>query len=329
MYSKDDFYKKGKSKSTGKPIPKALGKCFNYGKRGHFRKECKTKAKSLINTLVSDQTSKDEIFKLLELDRLDSESLSGSSDSEIRQIYQSSSESSRASSRTSSGPDEPIPMFFLSAMQDLQWNKRLHKNLALESEQLLNGLQWVLSSVGRGFGGFDQSLQLDVSKELNLMELLNCIFCPLWSGSKALQMYEEMRLEHIQSTDVTLLSLLHACCHVGLVERAMALLESMAKDHGLSPRSEHYACVVDLLGWAGLLTKAKHFIDELPVNWQALLGSCSIHGRWKEKARTIKRMREMRWQKKQLVELLSGFAYFANLVGKKILHDKTGNLEGI
>ena len=161
----------------------------------------------------------------------------------------------------------------------------------------------------QGFGGFDQSLQLDVSKELSLMELLNCIFCPLWAGSKALQMYEEMRLERIQPTDVTLLSLLHACCHVGLVERGMELLESMAKDHGLSPRSEHYACVVDLLGWAGLLTKAKHFIEGLLENWQALLGSCStlyfiVHylfsskGRWKERARTIKRMREMRWQNK-------------------------------
>ena len=82
------------------------------------------------------------------------------------------------------------------------------------------------------------------------MELLNCIFCPLWAGSKALQMYEEMRLERIQPTDVTLLSLLHACCH----------------------------SVVDLLGWAGLLTKEKHIIDGLPENWQAFLGSCSIHG---------------------------------------------------
>ncbi|KAK4592156.1 hypothetical protein RGQ29_016599 [Quercus rubra] len=67
----DDFYKKGKSKSTGKPISKASGKCFNRGKRGHFRTECKQKAKALINTL----------------------------------IYQSSSEPSRASSSSSSGPD--------------------------------------------------------------------------------------------------------------------------------------------------------------------------------------------------------------------------------
>ena len=100
-----DFYKKGKSKSTSKPISKASGKCFNCGKRGHFKKECKQKAKALINTLVSDQTSKDEIFKLLELDHSDSESSSSSSDHDIHQIYQSSSEPSRASSSSSICPD--------------------------------------------------------------------------------------------------------------------------------------------------------------------------------------------------------------------------------
>ncbi|KAG6702122.1 hypothetical protein I3842_07G018600 [Carya illinoinensis] len=150
--------------------------------------------------------------------------------------------------------------------------------------------------------------------------------------SKALQMYERMTLEGIQPTDVTFLSLLHACSHVGLVQRGMQLLESMAKDHGLSPRSEHYACVVDMLGRAGLLNEARKFIEGLPENpgldiWQALLGACSIQGdsemgkyaadqlllaapessapyillaniyssegRWKERARTIKRMKDM------------------------------------
>ena len=82
-FKADDFYKKGKSKSTGKPISKASGKCFNCEKRGHFRTECKQKTKALINTLVTDQTSKDEIFKLLELDRSDSESSSSSSDHDI------------------------------------------------------------------------------------------------------------------------------------------------------------------------------------------------------------------------------------------------------
>lgn len=151
-------------------------------------------------------------------------------------------------------------------------------------------------------------------------------------GSKALQLYEEMKMDGVQPTDVTFLSLLHACSHVGFVERGMEFLNSMNEDPGMSPRPEHYACVVDMLGRAGLLTEAKNFIEGLPENpgilvWQALLGACSIHGdseigkyaadqlllaapetpapyvllaniyssegRWKERARTIKGMKEM------------------------------------
>ena len=78
-FKPDDFYKKGKSKSTGKFIPKTTGKCFNCGKRGHFKKECQANAKSLINTLVSDQASREEIFKLLELNHSGNESPQGSS----------------------------------------------------------------------------------------------------------------------------------------------------------------------------------------------------------------------------------------------------------
>ena len=88
-----------------KSTPKASKKCFNCGKRGHFRRECRNKAKSLINTLVSDQTSKDEIFKLLEFDHSESKSSSSSSVQEIHQLYQSSSEPSRASPSSSNDPN--------------------------------------------------------------------------------------------------------------------------------------------------------------------------------------------------------------------------------
>ncbi|KAK3200264.1 hypothetical protein Dsin_023679 [Dipteronia sinensis] len=151
-------------------------------------------------------------------------------------------------------------------------------------------------------------------------------------GSRALQLYEEMRLEGVEPTDVTFLSLLHACSHVGLVEKGMEFLKSMTEVHRMPPRTEHYTCIVDMLGRAGFLNEAKSFIEGLPVKpdeqvWQALLGACSIHGdseigkyaadqlflaspespatyilmaniysskgRWKERARIIKRMKEM------------------------------------
>lgn len=151
-------------------------------------------------------------------------------------------------------------------------------------------------------------------------------------GLKALQLYEEMIMEGAKPTDVTFLSLLHACSHVGLVEKGLEFLKSMTEVHGFHPRPEHYACIVDMLGRAGLLEEAKTFIDKSVGNpnalvWQALLGACSIHGdpelgkyaaeklvlaapesaapyismaniysskgRWRERARTIKRMKEM------------------------------------
>ena len=100
----DDFYKKGKPKSTGKFIPKASGKCFQCGKTSHYQKKCKAKAKTVINTLISDQTSKEEIFKLLAFDH--SESKPFNDEQEDHQLYRTSSETSRVSSSSSSSLDE-------------------------------------------------------------------------------------------------------------------------------------------------------------------------------------------------------------------------------
>lgn len=152
------------------------------------------------------------------------------------------------------------------------------------------------------------------------------------NGYKALKLYEEMRLEGVEPTDVTFLSLLHACSHMGLVEKGMEFLVTMESLYGFSPRMEHYASVVDMLGRAGRLTEAKSFIEGLPIKpgvlvWQALLGACSFYGepeigkyaveqlslaapdnpvsyillaniystcgRWKERAKTIRKVKEM------------------------------------
>ncbi|GKV08996.1 hypothetical protein SLEP1_g20562 [Rubroshorea leprosula] len=106
----------------------------------------------------------------------------------------------------------------------------------------------------------------------------------------------------------------------------------MFEVHGIYPRTEHYAFVVDMSGWASLLKEAKTFIEGLPMKpyvhvWQALLGACSLRGNseigkyaadqlrlatlespvpyvlmaniyssvgeWKDRARIIKRMKEM------------------------------------
>jgi pentatricopeptide repeat protein len=45
----------------------------------------------------------------------------------------------------------------------------------------------------------------------------------------------------------------------------------MQKDHGLIPRMENYACMVDLLGRSGLVEEALDFINEMPCQADALV----------------------------------------------------------
>lgn len=56
----------------------------------------------------------------------------------------------------------------------------------------------------------------------------------------------------------------------------------MSRDFGIRPVSEHYACMVDLLGRAGRLCEAHNFIQKMPIKpcyavWGAFLGACRIH----------------------------------------------------
>lgn len=102
-------------------------------------------------------------------------------------------------------------------------------------------------------------------------------------GSEVYQLFESMKADGAKPTDVTFLSLLHACSHVGSAKKGLEILNSMSSQYGVLPRMEHYACVVDMLGRAGLLDDAKSFIEDGPFTdnallWQALMGACSFHG---------------------------------------------------
>ncbi|KAI3446722.1 hypothetical protein Pfo_003387 [Paulownia fortunei] len=101
-------------------------------------------------------------------------------------------------------------------------------------------------------------------------------------GNEALMLYDEMLLSGIPPTGVTFLSILYACSHAGLVEEGERIFHSMVYDHGFEPNSEHYACMVDILGRAGKLEDALEFINKMPIEpgpaeWGALLGACMIH----------------------------------------------------
>ncbi|PIA48026.1 hypothetical protein AQUCO_01400548v1 [Aquilegia coerulea] len=102
-------------------------------------------------------------------------------------------------------------------------------------------------------------------------------------AEEAIWMYERMRAEAIEPNYITFVGLLSACSHVGLVEIGLDYFASMIPEFGVEPGMEHYVCVVALLSRAGKLYEAKEFINQMPIEpqaivWRSLLSACRIAG---------------------------------------------------
>ncbi|KAL0373388.1 UNVERIFIED_CONTAM: Pentatricopeptide repeat-containing protein [Sesamum radiatum] len=101
-------------------------------------------------------------------------------------------------------------------------------------------------------------------------------------GKEALHLFDEMLKDGICPNHVTLVSVLSACNHAGLVNEAEWYFETMKEQFGIEPTQEHYACMIDVLGRAGKLDKAMHLVNNMPfeansIVWGALLGAAKIH----------------------------------------------------
>ncbi|KAI3799807.1 hypothetical protein L1987_35111 [Smallanthus sonchifolius] len=87
----------------------------------------------------------------------------------------------------------------------------------------------------------------------------------------------------VEIDPVSFLSLLSACRHAGLVKDGKHVFNSMKEKHNIEPKLEHYACMVDLLGRAGLFDETLELIESMQMEpdagvWGGLLGACQMHG---------------------------------------------------
>ncbi|KAK9706993.1 hypothetical protein RND81_07G166100 [Saponaria officinalis] len=102
-------------------------------------------------------------------------------------------------------------------------------------------------------------------------------------GNEALELFKKMKMEGLMPTEITLVGVLYACSHCGMVDEGFVYFNEMREKYGIVPKIEHYGCMVDLLSRAGKVRRATEFIQNMPLNpnaiiWRTLLGACSIHG---------------------------------------------------
>uniref|UniRef100_A0A0D9ZN50 Pentacotripeptide-repeat region of PRORP domain-containing protein n=1 Tax=Oryza glumipatula TaxID=40148 RepID=A0A0D9ZN50_9ORYZ len=101
-------------------------------------------------------------------------------------------------------------------------------------------------------------------------------------ADEALLLFQKMEELQIKPDEVTFLGVLIACTHSGLISEGRHFFGSMRKVYGLTPRLDHYACFIDLLGRGGHLQEAQEAIDQLPfrpdgVVWATYLAACRMH----------------------------------------------------
>nr|WQM40802.1 TPRL [Avena sativa] len=164
----------------------------------------------------------------------------------------------------------------------LEPGKQLHTQILKFGFDLGTSVGCALSTMYSKCGNLEDSLVVFRRMPVRDVIAWNSIiggFSHNGCGNGALDLFEEMKLEGTAPDHVTFINVLFACSHMGLVHRGWIYFRSMTKDYSLTPRLDHYACMVDMLSRAGMLTEAKDFIESITVDhgtclWAIVLGAC-------------------------------------------------------
>ncbi|KAF3439029.1 hypothetical protein FNV43_RR17304 [Rhamnella rubrinervis] len=106
-------------------------------------------------------------------------------------------------------------------------------------------------------------------------------------GIEALGLFKKMREERtgVLPNSVTFLTVLSACGHSGLVDEGLECFNTMRDEYGLWPGTEHYVCLIDILGRAGRIDEVWYMFDDMVKHgvrptvavWAAMLNACSYN----------------------------------------------------
>ncbi|KAG8371032.1 hypothetical protein BUALT_Bualt13G0044800 [Buddleja alternifolia] len=98
----------------------------------------------------------------------------------------------------------------------------------------------------------------------------------------AITLFEAMKDDNVEYDSVSYIAVLSACSHGGLVRKGKMYFDDMLAQN-VKPSEMHYACMVDLLGRAGLMEEVVEVINSMSIKpganiWGALLGASRMHG---------------------------------------------------
>lgn len=101
-------------------------------------------------------------------------------------------------------------------------------------------------------------------------------------GTEALNLFALMQKNGVKPNSITFIGVLSACVHIGLVDKGLHYFQSMTRDHKITAKMDHIACIVNLLARNGQTKRAYEFITSFntkidKIVWRCLLSGCRIY----------------------------------------------------
>nr|XP_043622636.1 pentatricopeptide repeat-containing protein At4g21065-like [Erigeron canadensis] len=84
-------------------------------------------------------------------------------------------------------------------------------------------------------------------------------------GEEAISLFNDMVDLGLIPDTISFSGLLSACSHLGLVEKGQKYFDQMVKFYKIQPTMEHYGCMVDMYGRAGMIEEAYDVIRNMPM----------------------------------------------------------------
>ncbi|GLU07374.1 hypothetical protein SLE2022_243350 [Rubroshorea leprosula] len=117
-------------------------------------------------------------------------------------------------------------------------------------------------------------------------------------GKECRRLFAKMINHGVRPNAITFLGILCACVHAGLVSAGKEYFRRMKEEFGITPLIQHYGCMVDLYGRAGLIDEAWNLVRSMPMEpdvlvWGALLSGSRMHGNIETCEAALKKLIEL------------------------------------
>ncbi|OAY47120.1 hypothetical protein MANES_06G053800v8 [Manihot esculenta] len=166
--------------------------------------------------------------------------------------------------------------------------KWIHAYIDKKRETLANGALWTsLIDMYAKCGNIEAAKQIFDDMNPRNLASWNAMISGLAMHGRAdmaLNLFSRMTNEGFIPDEITFVGVLSACNHAGLLDLGRQYFSSMTQDYKVSPKLQHYGCMINLLVRAGLFEEAETLMKSMEMNpdgaiWGSLLGACKVHGR--------------------------------------------------